>query len=58
MFFMKDTYDTNKGDIKEVKLAIDLLKEQKMSKVDFSEFKQELWGRLDKIDNTIERHMK
>lgn len=54
-YFLKQEATRVKVDIDKLEAAIDALKETKMSKGDFSEFKQELWKRLDRFELALEK---
>lgn len=53
MFLMKTTNDRSRADIIKLQADVEHLKEHKLSKPDFQEFKKELWQRFDKLEDAI-----
>ena len=53
MFLMKQAQDRTREDIKKHDTSIELLKENKLAKSDFKEFKEELWKRFDRLEEVV-----
>lgn len=53
MYLLRNAHDSLKEEIKQNRIDINLLKENKMDKLDFKEFKEELWGRLERFEDKI-----
>lgn len=53
MWLLKNTYDDLKEQIKENRTQIARVKDTSMQKEDFTEFKQELWNRLDRFEDSV-----
>ena len=49
-YAMKSTQDTIKEQVRDNRQDIDHVKEKYFKKEDFTEFKQELWNRLDRFE--------
>jgi hypothetical protein len=58
MFFLKQNNDTLKERLKDVETRTSKIEETTVKKEDFREFKEELWLRLDKMENTFERRLR
>ena len=58
MFFLKQSNDTLKDRLKDVENRTSKIEETTVKKEDFREFKEELWLRLDKMENTFERRLR
>lgn len=54
MWLLKSAYSDLKADIKENQLEIAKVRDASMKKQDFNDFKQELWGRLDRFEDSID----
>lgn len=55
MYFMKLSHDTTKEEIKNIKVDLKEVRDTAYKKEDFKEFKEELWRRLDKIEQDMRR---
>lgn len=53
MFFMKTNHDNTKESINTLRADLELLKTTTIKKEDFREFKEELWRRLDNMEEHI-----
>jgi hypothetical protein len=53
MFFMKATHDNTKETITLLRADLELLKSTTIKKEDFKEFKEELWRRLDNMEESM-----
>ena len=58
MFFLKQNNDTLKERLKDVETRTSKIEENTVKKEDFREFKEELWVRLDRMENTFERRLR
>jgi hypothetical protein len=58
MYLLKSAHSDIKEQLKENRVEIANLKENKMDKVDFKDFKEELWGRLDRFEDKITAQIK
>jgi len=57
MYFMKQNNDRNKQQLDEQRSDINHIKENYFKREEFRDFKDELWIRLDKMENTFERRL-
>lgn len=57
MYFMKQNNDHNKQQLDEQRADINHIKENYFKREEFRDFKDELWIRLDKMENTFERRL-
>lgn len=57
MYFMKQAHDHTKDQLQEQKEDIKHIKDNYFKREEFREFKDELWVRLDKMENTFERRL-
>ena len=57
MYFMKQNNDHNKQQLDEQRSDINHIKENYFKREEFRDFKDELWIRLDKMENTFERRL-
>lgn len=57
MYFMKQNGDRNKQQLDEQRVDINHIKENYFKREEFRDFKDELWIRLDKMENTFERRL-
>lgn len=55
VYLFKNSHSEIKEQLKESKLEIAHLKETKMDKMDFREFKEELWKRLDRFEDKLNK---
>lgn len=53
MALVKVTYNNLREEVKENKEDIKKLQEEAFKKADFVEFKKELWGRLDRFEDSV-----
>lgn len=53
MALIKLTYTNLKDEVKQNKEDIKRLQEEAFKKADFIEFKKELWGRLDRFEDSV-----
>jgi len=54
MYFMKQANDTNKEQLNSQRQDIQHIKDTYFKREEFRDFKDELWTRLDKMENTFE----
>jgi len=54
MFFMKLHNDQTKEALTNLRADLELVKTTTMKKEDFREFKEELWKRLDRMEDTFQ----
>jgi len=57
MYFMKQNSDALRDRLNKVEENVNIVKDTYFKKEDFREFKDELWTRLDKMENTFERRL-
>ena len=57
MYFMKQSHDHTKEQLSEQREDIKHIKDNYFKREEFREFKDELWTRLDKMENTFERRL-
>ena len=57
MYFMKQANDTNKEQLNSQRQDIQHIKDNYFKREEFRDFKDELWTRLDKMENTFERRL-
>ena len=57
LYFMKQNNDRNKQQLDEQRADINHIKENYFKREEFRDFKDELWIRLDKMENTFERRL-
>jgi len=57
MYFMKLSHDTTKEHLQEQRKDITHIKDNYFKREEFRDFKDELWTRLDKMENTFERRL-
>lgn len=57
MYFMKQSHDHTKDQLAEQREDIKHIKDNYFKREEFREFKDELWTRLDKMENTFERRL-
>ena len=57
MFFMKLSHDSTKEQLQEQRKDITHIKDNYFKREEFRDFKDELWTRLDKMENTFERRL-
>ena len=57
MYFMKQSNDATKDQLAEQRADINHIKENYFKREEFHDFKDELWIRLDKMENTFERRL-
>lgn len=57
MYFMKQSHEQTKELLHDQRKDIALIKDTYFKKEEFREFKDELWTRLDKMENTFERRL-
>ena len=57
MYFMKQNNDNNKKQLDDQRADIIHIKENYFKREEFRDFKDELWIRLDKMENTFERRL-
>lgn len=57
MYFMKQTNDHTKEQLEQQRLDINRIRDTYFKKEEFRDFKDELWIRLDKMENTFERRL-
>lgn len=57
MFFMKQANDNVKEQIASQRQDIQHIKDNYFKREEFRDFKDELWVRLDKMENTFERRL-
>ncbi len=57
MYFMKQNNDRNKQQLDEQRADINHIKGNYFKREEFRDFKDELWIRLDKMENTFERRL-
>lgn len=53
VWLMKTTIEDLKEQVKDNREKIDIVKDQYFKKDDFTEFKQELWNRLDRFEQGV-----
>jgi hypothetical protein len=53
MWLLKNAHDDLKEQIKENREDIKKVQETALKKEDFNEFKKELWGRLDRFEDSV-----
>lgn len=58
VWLLKNAYNETKETLKEYKHEIALLKETKLSKTDFKEFKEELWDRFDRLESSLKNQIR
>lgn len=58
MYFMKSNHENIKERLAKTESAIDHIKDHYFKKEDFREFKEELWVRLDRMENSFESKLK
>ena len=57
MYFMKISHDATKEQLSEQRKDITHIKDNYFKREEFRDFKDELWTRLDKMENTFERRL-
>lgn len=57
MYFMKQAHDHTKEQLQEQRKDITHIKDNYFKREEFRDFKDELWTRLDKMENTFERRL-
>jgi uncharacterized membrane protein YraQ (UPF0718 family) len=57
MYFMKQANDTTKEQLHTQKQDIQHIKDNYFKREEFRDFRDELWGRLDKMEHTFERRL-
>ncbi len=57
MYFMKQNNDSNKKQLDDQRADIIHIKDNYFKREEFRDFKDELWTRLDKMENTFERRL-
>jgi uncharacterized membrane protein YraQ (UPF0718 family) len=57
MYFMKQANDNNKEQLNNQRQDIQHIKDNYFKREEFRDFKDELWTRLDKMENTFERRL-
>jgi len=57
MYFMKQSHDATKEQLKEQRMDIAHIKDNYFKKEEFREFKEELWNRFDKMEIAFERRL-
>lgn len=57
MYFMKQSHDATKEQLKEQRGDIAHIKDNYFKKEEFREFKEELWNRFDKMEIAFERRL-
>ncbi len=57
MYFMKQSGDNVKRQLDDQRADINHIKENYFKREEFHDFKDELWIRLDKMENTFERRL-
>lgn len=57
MYFMKQNNDRNKEQLDQQREDIKHIKDNYFKREEFRDFKDELWVRLDKMENTFERRL-
>lgn len=57
MYFMKMAHDNTKDNIKRLESEIEKVRETSFRKEDFKEFKEDLWKRLDKFEESVEKKL-
>lgn len=57
MYFMKQSGDNVKKQLDDQRADINHIKENYFKREEFRDFKDELWIRLDKMENTFERRL-
>ena len=57
MYFMKQANDVTKEQLAEQRKDIIHIKDNYFKREEFRDFKDELWTRLDKMENTFERRL-
>jgi hypothetical protein len=57
MYFMKQSNDNNKEQLNRQREDIQHIKDNYFKREEFRDFKDELWTRLDKMENTFERRL-
>lgn len=58
MYFLKASNDTLQMRLTKVEAQYDHLKDSTVKTADFRDFKDELWVRFDKMENTFERRIR
>ena len=58
MYFMKIAHDATKERLTKTETQIDSIRDHYFKKEDFREFKEELWVRLDRMENAFEAKLK
>lgn len=57
MYFMKLAHDTTRESIKELKLEIKEVRDTALRREDFHDFRDQLWGRLDKMEADVSKQL-
>lgn len=57
LYFMKQNNDRNKEQLDQQREDIKHIKDNYFKREEFRDFKDELWTRLDKMENTFERRL-
>ncbi len=57
MYFIKGQHDRTKEDIRELKVKYDALKDTSVHKLDLKEFKEDLYRRLDKVEDNLKQQL-
>jgi len=58
MYLLKNAHNDIKEQVKENRDAIARVKEEYFKKEDFREFKDELWGRLDRFEDSVKAQIR
>lgn len=58
MYFLKATHTEIKNQIRENRDEISKVREQAVKKEDFKEFKDELWNRLDRFEDSVKTQIR
>lgn len=57
MYFMKMAHDRTREDIKDLKVRYDTLRDTSFHKADFKEFKDDLYRRIDKMEDNVKQQL-
>ena len=57
MFFMKQTHDATKEEIRTLKIDLRDVRDRAFLKEDFHDFRNQLWGRLDKMEADFKQQL-
>lgn len=58
MYFLKASNDSLQTRLTKLETQVDHLKDSTVKTTDFRDFKDELWNRFDKMENTFERRIR